>query len=59
MPTYGYARVSTSDQDLAVQEAALKAAGHQIIRSEKKSGTQREGRSELATCWNSCTKATR
>ncbi|MBE0564069.1 MAG: recombinase family protein [Ochrobactrum anthropi] len=49
MPIYGYARVSTIDQDLAIQDAALRAAGCQVIRSEKKSGTQREGRSELAT----------
>ena len=27
MPLYGYARVSTVDQDLAIQEAALRAAG--------------------------------
>ena len=31
------------------QDAALRAAGCQVIRLEKKSGTQREGRSELAT----------
>lgn len=49
MPIYGYARVSTIDQDLAIQDAALRAAGCQVIRSEKNSGTQREGRSELAT----------
>lgn len=49
MPIYGYARVSTIDQDLAIQDTALRAAGCQVIRSEKKSGTQREGRSELAT----------
>ena len=29
MPLYGYARVSTVDQDLAIQEAALRAAGCQ------------------------------
>jgi DNA invertase Pin-like site-specific DNA recombinase len=45
----GYARVSTSDQDCSIQEAALKAAGCAIIRAEKKSGTSREGRSELET----------
>ena len=47
MTLYGYARVSTGDQDLSVQEAALRAAGCQVIRSEKKTGTQRAGRTEL------------
>jgi DNA invertase Pin-like site-specific DNA recombinase len=45
----GYARVSTEDQDCAIQEAALRAAGCTVIRSEKKSGTSREGRTELET----------
>jgi DNA invertase Pin-like site-specific DNA recombinase len=47
MTLYGYARVSTGDQDLSLQEAALRAAGCQVIRSEKRTGTQREGRTEL------------
>ena len=46
---YGYARVSTTDQDLTIQEAALRAAGCTMIRAEKVTGTTREGRSELAT----------
>jgi DNA invertase Pin-like site-specific DNA recombinase len=46
---YGYARVSTTDQDLSIQETALRAAGCTVIRSEKVTGTTREGRGELAT----------
>ncbi|MER0239676.1 recombinase family protein [Fulvimarina sp. MAC8] len=47
--TYGYARVSTEEQDLTIQRAALKAAGCSIIREEKRTGTSRDGRAELAT----------
>jgi DNA invertase Pin-like site-specific DNA recombinase len=46
---YGYARVSTHDQDLSIQCEALKAVGCEIVRSEKMTGTTREGRTELAT----------
>lgn len=46
---YGYARVSSTDQDLTIQEAALRAAGATIIKSEKKSGTTTKGRDVLAT----------
>jgi len=48
-PIYGYARVSSIDQDLSLQRAALKAAGATIIRAEKASGASRRGRSELET----------
>ena len=44
---YGYARVSTSDQDLTIQHAALEAAGCLTIFEEKKSGARRDGRTEL------------
>ena len=47
MALYGYARVSSIDQDLSVQRTALKAAGCEVIRAEKASGTRRNGRSEL------------
>lgn len=46
---YGYARVSSTDQDLSIQREALRAAGCEVIREEKVSGTSRNGRSELAT----------
>jgi DNA invertase Pin-like site-specific DNA recombinase len=46
-PVYGYARVSSTDQDLAIQRQALKAAGCDVIREEKVSGTSRKGRTEL------------
>jgi DNA invertase Pin-like site-specific DNA recombinase len=47
MTTYGYARVSATDQDLSIQKRALKAAGCGMIRAEKVSGTRRDGRTEL------------
>lgn len=47
MPVYGYARVSTLDQDLTLQQTALKAAGCSVVRAEKASGTRRDGRTEL------------
>jgi DNA invertase Pin-like site-specific DNA recombinase len=45
----GYACVSTTDQDLAIQEAALLAAGCDVIRAEKQSGTSTQARAELRT----------
>ena len=47
MAFYGYARVSTTEQDLCIQERALHAAGCQTIRAEKRSATKRDGRTEL------------
>ena len=44
---YGYARVSTEDQDLSIQNTALEAAGCMTIFAEKMSGTRRDGRKEL------------
>ncbi len=46
---FGYARVSTDDQDTSIQIAALEAAGCITVFAEKKSGTKREGRKELDT----------
>jgi DNA invertase Pin-like site-specific DNA recombinase len=47
MASYGYARVSTLDQDLTLQRRVLRAAGCSVIRAEKKSGNRRDGRTEL------------
>ena len=47
MSRIGYARVSSSDQELAGQVEKLEMAGCAPIRSEKISGGSREGRDEL------------
>lgn len=49
MPRIGYARVSSSSQDLDIQKAKLKAAGCEIVRAETGSGASRDDRTELAT----------
>jgi DNA invertase Pin-like site-specific DNA recombinase len=49
MATYGYARVSSSDQSTDTQVQKLKAAGCQVVRTEKLSGKSRKGRDQLAT----------
>ena len=43
----GYARVSSADQDLAIQKAALERDGCAIVFEEKISGTKRDGRDQL------------
>jgi DNA invertase Pin-like site-specific DNA recombinase len=43
----GYARVSTEDQDLAIQKAALDRDSCAIVFEEKRSGTKRAGRDQL------------
>ncbi|MBS7348696.1 MAG: recombinase family protein [Comamonas sp.] len=49
----GYARVSTQDQDTALQLDALKRQGCTKIYQEKASGSTRKGRQELAKCLES------
>ena len=45
--SYGYARVSSVDQDLTVQREQLERAGCKVIRAEKVSATSTQGRDEL------------
>ena len=46
---YGYARVSTSEQDLTIQREALMGAGvhADLVFAEKVTGTKRDGREKL------------
>ncbi|HSV23446.1 MAG TPA: recombinase family protein, partial [Xanthobacteraceae bacterium] len=48
MTVIGYARVS-ANQDLTIQETALRAARCEVNRHEERSGTTTEGREELCT----------
>jgi DNA invertase Pin-like site-specific DNA recombinase len=43
MAIYGYARASTLEQNVTIQEDALRRAGCEVIRSEKVSGSSRAG----------------
>ena len=54
MPTVGYARVSSTGQDLAVQLEKL--AGCDKIFKEKRSGVD-TGRQSLSAALNTCGKA--
>lgn len=49
MAAYGYARVSTADQNLDVQREALTDAGCVTVREEMVSGSSTDGRRELRT----------
>jgi DNA invertase Pin-like site-specific DNA recombinase len=59
MALYGYARVSSSDQDFSLQEQALRAAGCDVIRAEKASSTSRAGAPSWKRYLISCGLATR
>ena len=41
--------MGTTDQDLSIQEAALRIAGRDVIRAEKQRGTSTQDRAELRT----------
>ena len=49
MAKVGYARVSSLSQSTDIQKEALTKAGCGHVRTEKKSGSTTEGRTELAT----------
>lgn len=52
----GYCRVSSVDQDLAIQIAALEKDGCAIVFEEKRSGTKRDGRDQLQLALKVLTK---
>ena len=47
MATYGYARVSTKEQDVTIQKEMLAKAGCATVYEEKISGTSLKGRTKL------------
>jgi DNA invertase Pin-like site-specific DNA recombinase len=51
MTIIGYARVSTTDQDLSIQLGALKSAGADIVRSEKHPGRRPKAAASCKPCW--------
>ena len=54
MATFGYARVSATDQDFNGQIDRLKAAGADRIYAEKVSGKSTNGRHELGKALKAC-----
>ncbi|MFD2502525.1 recombinase family protein [Rhizorhabdus histidinilytica] len=58
MARIGYARVSTTDQDLDIQIGRLKNAGCEIIRSETGSGPRGAGARNWKRSCSLCTPAT-
>lgn len=49
MALYGHARISSSNQDFALKEQALRAACCDVVLAETASGTSHAGRTELET----------
>jgi DNA invertase Pin-like site-specific DNA recombinase len=47
--TYTYPGISTTDHDLPIQKATLHAAGCDVIRAEKQSGTSTQAQAEFRT----------